>query len=323
MKRFFELLCALPESFREEIAIAIQKELSKPNGHIEKWETMFDKLCAHKPSCFSIGTDTISVGSKHDIRDTTSENIREMLQAFHPWRKGPYRIFDIDIDTEWRSDWKWLRVSPHIRSLEGKKVLDVGCGSGYHSWRMYAAGASFVLGIDPSILFWMQFRIIKTLIQNHHYKPLPIYFAPLPMEAIPNNIQFFDTVFSMRVLYHRRDPFAHLEELKQSLKIDGELILETLITDGPLHHCLVPEDRYAQMRNVWFLPSVDTLIYWMKRIGFRNVRLVDINQTSVEEQRSTDWMRFQSLSDYLDPTDPNRTIEGYPAPKRAIFIANR
>ncbi|MEY8213807.1 MAG: DUF1698 domain-containing protein, partial [Colwellia sp.] len=30
----------------------------------------------------------------------------------------------------------------------------------------------------------------------------------------------------------------------------------------------------------------------------------------------------QSLSDFLDPQDKNKTIEGYPAPQRAIFIAN-
>jgi tRNA (mo5U34)-methyltransferase len=32
-------------------------------------------------------------------------------------------------------------------------------------------------------------------------------------------------------------------------------------------------------------------------------------------------MVFESLSDFLDPKDKNKTIEGYPAPKRAIFLA--
>jgi len=33
-------------------------------------------------------------------------------------------------------------------------------------------------------------------------------------------------------------------------------------------------------------------------------------------------MKFDSLSDFLLPSDETKTIEGYPSPKRAIFIAN-
>ena len=323
MNRFADVLSVLPEHFRNGVEFAIQEQIRKPNGHIETWERAFAEILSFTPSSFSLDCDTILIGSAQDVSTQEQTRIKELLLQFHPWRKGPYDVFGVHIDTEWRSDWKWQRVSPHISSLEGRKVLDVGCGSGYHSWRMYGAGASLVLGIDPSMLFWMQFRIMKELICTIHHNPLPVYFAPIPMEAIPTNTQFFDTVFSMGVLYHRRDPFAHLDELKQALKKGGELILETLITEGPLHHCFVPEDRYAQMRNVWFLPSLDTLLFWLKRIGFQNIRVVDINQTSTEEQRSTEWMRFQSLCDYLDPNDKDLTIEGYPAPKRATIIANR
>ncbi len=85
---------------------------------------------------------------------------------------------------------------------------------------------------------------------------------------------------------------------------------------------LVPDDRYAKMRNVWFIPSVPTLLQWMQRIGFQNCRLVDENITSIEEQRSTEWMLFESLKDFLDADDHSKTVEGYPAPRRAVIIAN-
>jgi tRNA (mo5U34)-methyltransferase len=98
--------------------------------------------------------------------------------------------------------------------------------------------------------------------------------------------------------------------------------LETLIIDGCLGEALVPEGRYANMRNVWFIPSCQTLMSWMKRCGFENIRLVDVTVTSTEEQRSTDWMTFNSLKDFLGPDNPALTIEGLPAPKRAIVIAN-
>ncbi|MCU7797779.1 MAG: tRNA 5-methoxyuridine(34)/uridine 5-oxyacetic acid(34) synthase CmoB, partial [Candidatus Thiodiazotropha sp. (ex Myrtea spinifera)] len=141
-------------------------------------------------------------------------------------------------------------------------------------------------------------------------------------EDIPPNLQAFDTVFSMGVFYHRRSPFSHLSELKGCLRKGGELVLETLVIEGGPGEVLVPEGRYAKMRNVWFIPSPATLISWLSRAGFGDVRLIDVTTTSVEEQRATEWMRFESLADYLDPSQPAQTVEGHPAPRRAIIVAH-
>ena len=173
----------------------------------------------------------------------------------------------------------------------------------------------------------IEFEILQFLFQFHAIKkylgPLPVYYLPIRSEDLPPDCAAFDTVFSMGVLYHRRSPFDHLEELKKALKPGGELVLETLVIEGERNHVLVPTARYAQMRNVWFIPSVAELQHWLRRAGFTGIRLVDTNQTSTLEQRSTEWMRFHSLADFLAPDDPDRTIEGYPAPRRAIVIARR
>jgi len=63
------------------------------------------------------------------------------------------------------------------------------------------------------------------------------------------------------------------------------------------------------------------LMHWMKRCDLKDIRLVDISRTTTEEQRSTRWMHFHSLQNYLDPEDPNLTIEGHPGPVRATIIA--
>lgn len=151
----------------------------------------------------------------------------------------------------------------------------------------------------------------------------PVQYLPIPLEAIPKHIQAFDTVFSMGVLYHRKSPFEHLDHLRSILRKGGEVILETLVVDGDAQTVFVPPNRYAVMNNVWCLPSVPALSMWMRKVGFDNVRCVDINQTTEEEQRSTSWMRWQSLPDFLDASNPNLTVEGHPAPKRATLIANR
>jgi len=245
------------------------------------------------------------------------EKVEQALQQLHPWRKGPFEVFGVHIDTEWRSDWKWQRVLPHISSLQDKVVLDIGCGSGYHMWRMLGEKAKLVLGIDPSPLFSFHFASIK------RYQPdASLFLIPTGIDDMPEGMRCFDTVFSMGILYHRREPLEHLYKIRNLLKKGGELVLETLVVDGDETTCLVPRGRYAKMRNVWFIPSVAMLEIWLQRAGFKNIRCVDLNTTSIQEQRSTEWMTFESLADYLDPDDAQKTIEGYQAPKRVVMLAS-
>ena len=286
------------------------------HGDLPRWQHAIADLPALTPSAITL-LDTVSIGLPHDLQPSQQPLLEANLRQLHPWRKGPYQLFDVAIDTEWRSDWKWDRIKAHIAPLANRRVLDVGCGNGYHGWRMVGAGARLVLGIDPGMLSVMQFMAIRRL---HGGEP-PIYVLPLGIEAMPPNLQLFDTVFSMGVLYHRRSPLDHLLELKGCLRPGGELVLETLVIDGDANQVLIPDNRYAQMRNVWFLPSCAALLRWLQRCGFKDGRVVSVNKTTCEEQRSTDWMRFHSLRDFLDPDNPDITCEGLPAPVRAVLVA--
>ncbi len=263
-------------------------------------------------------THGVSIGNIDHLKAAQRESFKTLLKKFHPWRKGPFDLFGIRIDTEWRSDWKWERLIKHISPLQYRRVLDIGCGNGYHLWRMLGAGASRAVGIDPSQLFWAQFQIIK-----HFLPDYPAHMIPVGIEHLPDNFthEGFDTIFCMGVLYHRRSPIDTLIHLRKILRTKGELVLETLVVDGDESQVLMPSDRYAQMRNVWFLPSVKALELWLKRAGFNNIRTIDINVTSTEEQRQTDWMTFHSLKQFLNKNDPGLTLEGYPAPTRAIVLA--
>lgn len=246
------------------------------------------------------------------------QHIIHHLKQLMPWRKGPYDLLGIHIDTEWRSDFKWNRVLPHLSPLAGRTILDVGCGSGYHMWRMVGEGAKMVVGIDPTALFLCQFEAVRKLLNNDRRANL----IPLGIEQM-QPLAAFDTVFSMGVLYHRKSPLDHLTQLRNQLVNGGELVLETLVIDGDENSVLVPFDRYAKMKNIYFIPSVAALILWMQKCGFKNVRCVDVAVTSLDEQRKTDWLENESLVDFLDPHDLTKTIEGYPAPKRAVIIANK
>lgn len=288
------------------------------HGDLHRWQAVLAGLPSIAAGAVNLNADTLRIGAPGDCSAGQRAAIDLALRQLHPWRKGPYDIHGVRIDTEWRSDWKWQRLADRIAPLHNRLVLDVGCGSGYHCWRMAGAGARRVIGIDPTLLSVMQFLAVK-----HFAGDYPVDVLPLGIDDVPPDLEAFDTVFSMGVLYHRRSPLDHLLELKGCLKPGGELVLETLVIDGGLGQVLVPEGRYAKMRNVWFIPSCATLESWLKRCGYRHVRLVDAARTTMEEQRSTDWMRFHSLADFLDPSNPELTCEGLPAPTRAVFLAEK
>ena len=298
--------------------IAQRLVLSSNNGNIPRWQAVLQSLPRLPVGHTALDQDIVVFGSEDDCDAANRTRLMSGLRELMPWRKGPFDVYGIDIDTEWRSDWKWRRVLPHISPLKDRLVLDVGCGNGYHCWRMAGAGARLVLGIDPTLLYFYQFLALRG-----YAGAIPVYMLPLKSEDLPAQMAVFDTVFSMGVLYHRRSPFDHLQELREALRPGGELVLETLVIEGNRNQILVPAGRYAKMNNVWFLPSCPELESWLQRMGFTNIKLADLNQTTIEEQRGTEWMRFESLADFLDPVDSDKTIEGYPAPKRACFIATR
>jgi tRNA (mo5U34)-methyltransferase len=300
----------------EDWAIAAARQadmlLANPgHGDYARWSAAIARLPEVGRQA-ELDSPIVALGSAAPDQDLLATQLMEL----HPWRKGPFLLAGQHIDTEWRSDWKWERLKKHVH-LNGCKVLDIGCGNGYFGWRMLGAGAELVVGIDPTLVFVMQW------LASRHFAPeLPNYVLPMQLEDLPLDMQGWDAVFSMGVLYHRREREAHLARLRQLARPNGKVIIETLVIDGPEKTVLVPEGRYARMRNVWYIPSTAELKAALKRAGFEGVWLVDETVTSTDEQRSTDWMQFESLEECLDPRQPGKTIEGYPAPKRAIFVAH-
>jgi len=282
--------------WNEQLAPLLRERLTgKTHGDWQRWNAVIDAL--------------------PDARGD-ADRLRELLMGLHPWRKGPLTLGDVRIDTEWRSDWKWARLKNAIAPLDGRNVLDVGSGNGYYALEMRKAGAATVIGVDPTLLFAMQFLAINVFAQDP-----AIFILPLRLEETPAANNVFDTTFSMGVLYHQREPLDHLQRLRTTLRSGGQLVLETIFLPGDDLRAETPGDRYARMRNVWSLPTVPQLVKWLEKTGYAEIVVVDRTMTTTAEQRSTEWMKFESLREALHPDDPTKTVEGWPAPRRVIVTA--
>ena len=312
------------------------ERLARYYGHVTHgdypgWLDAIERLPVITPADIDLDGDVVRIGRPEDCSASQRAVIRAQLQRLLPWRKGPFNLFGLDIDAEWRSDMKWRRLQDRITPLTGRTVLDVGCGNGYYGWRMLGAGATRVVGTDPTLRYVMQQRAVAKYLPGARFDILPFTLENLAADTIPAHAGSrlpdtlippggFDTVFSMGVIYHRRDPVRHIRDLLRFLRPGGELVLESLIIDGEYGAVLKPRERYAMMPNIRAIPSITTLKEWLSAAGLASIEVAHVSMTTPAEQRVTEWTFEQSLADFLDPQNPRLTMEGYPAPKRAIVI---
>ncbi|MCP4721954.1 MAG: tRNA 5-methoxyuridine(34)/uridine 5-oxyacetic acid(34) synthase CmoB, partial [Desulfobacteraceae bacterium] len=293
--------------------------LDQTKGNFQRFKEVVESLPDLVPSKIDLRGNHVIVGDEKDISPGIPEgkkDLHEKLAKLCPWRKGPFNLFGVEVDTEWQSWMKWDRLLPHMPELEGRRILDIGSSNGYYMFRMAAENPLFVLGLEPQSSFYYQYLAVQKFLRREN-----VFCLPIPHDQLPRMDRYFDLVFCMGVLYHRKSPIEMLKGIHDSLKKGGEIVLENLVIDSRDNHCLFPRDRYGKMRNVFFIPDLLAMESWLARAGFKNIRCVDVAKTSLEEQRKTDWIQTESLKDFLDPNDPGKTIEGYPAPVRAVFIA--
>ena len=259
-------------------------------------------------------SDTIEIKLNIEYEKEYLKQIEKIAIKMLPWRKGPFKIGSLFIDSEWRSYIKYNLLEPHF-NLKDRVVADVGCNNGYYLFRMLNQKPKKLIGFDPSALFFMQFNFINLFINSQ------IKYEMLGIEHIEFYEHKFDTIFCLGVLYHRSDPIASLKSLYKSLNKDGEVILDTFMIDGNDDICLTPKSRYSKIPNIYFVPTINALKNWCYRAGFKDVEVLEIKKTNLDEQRKTEWINSQSLNDFLDPNNPDLTVEGYPAPKRVYIKA--
>jgi len=305
----------LPEL--ETLISAQRNLLDHPKGNPLKYTLALENMPVI-PSTSSqvLNRNRVSAGKREEISDKIAEALKSNLMQLAPWRKGPFELFGIKIDSEWESWIKWNRFIDKIAPLEERRILDIGSSNGYYMFRMAAHNPKMVLGLEPQYSFYFQYLALQRYLNIEN-----IFCLPATFDDLPAMTGYFDTIFCMGVLYHRKSPLDMLKKINELMRRGGELILENLIIESDEQLCLFPEERYAKMRNVFFIPSLKVMESWLKRTGFGNIRCLDISKTESDEQHKTEWIQTESLTDFLDPEDLSKTVEGYPAPVRAILSA--
>lgn len=304
----------------QRIRVECNKKLTEPNyanlpDLLKQLPTAAD---IGRPIYSDLSSDHVTVGNREDLTAAEFSLLEKVIRRLCPWRKGPFNLFGFEIDAEWRSNLKWDRIEPCLGELRDRRILDVGCGNGYYMFRAAAQSPNLILGMDPSVQFYYSFELMQRFLQLEN-----LQYEPLGFQHLYVFERAFDVALCMGILYHHRSPIEILRDLRNSLEVGGLAIIESQTINDNGSFALFPKSRYARARNVFFVPTRDCLINWIKRAGFKNVEMVAHTKVTSDEQRTTDMMQFESLIDSLDPNDDNLTVEGYPAPYRTVVRAER
>ncbi|MCG3661215.1 tRNA 5-methoxyuridine(34)/uridine 5-oxyacetic acid(34) synthase CmoB [Aliarcobacter butzleri] len=294
-----------------------KKEECRTWKNVEPWFLQLKEACKIEKSNLKIDYgDWFSIGNRADLSDEEYEIIVQTAKKLIPWRKGPFKIFDLEIDSEWQSNIKYNLIRPYF-NLKDKIVADIGCNNGYYMFRMLEDCPKRLIGFDPSPLTLHQFEFIN------HFVKSDIVYEMLGVEHLEFYNHKFDFIFMLGVLYHRPDPVGTLKSLARGLNSKGEILIDTFMIDGDDEICLTPNKRYSKIPNIYFIPTIPALKNWLERAGFENIEVLATTVTTSQEQRKTPWSFDESLEDFLDPNDSSKTVEGYPAPKRVYVKARK
>lgn len=178
-----------------------QAWINQPKKGFLRYREPMESVAHLRASTLDLGGDAVQIGKREDLSDQEHEQVLQVLKGFMPWRKGPFSVFDIDIDTEWQSWRKWNRLLPEMPELKDKVVADIGCNNGYYMFRMAAQAPKFVLGFEPYVHHYYTFKALNSFAGLEN-----LSIDLLGIEHLPLFPTCFDVIFCLGILYHRPSP---------------------------------------------------------------------------------------------------------------------
>jgi len=316
-----ELLDYFPNARADELRLVLSAKAAWVNQDKKgflRYRSLLHTVAHLRASSCDFSTDVVRIGTTEDLSVGEQQTVQRVLRGFMPWRKGPFSVFGIEVDAEWRSERKWNRIVPELPDLRDTIIADIGCNNGYYMFRMAQHRPAFVLGFEPYVQHYYTFNALNTFAGQDR-----LQVELLGIEHLALFPESFDVIFCLGILYHRISPLDALRDLHTALKPGGMLFIESQAIPGDDPIALFPLTTYAKVPGTWFVPTAPCLHNWLVRTGFRSVSLFHEHAMSSEEQRRTPWMTFESYEDFIDKDNPALTIEGHPAPRRVFFKAEK
>lgn len=137
----------------------------------------------------------------------TIKNEYDNEKFFKEYEKMPRSIAGLSAAGEWR------QLKPLFPSLQGKKVLDLGCGYGWHCKFAVEQGATQVLGLDLSK------KMIEKAKQRNMADQIEYRVCGIEDYEYPENI--WDCVISNLALHYVEDIGQIFQKVYRTLKEDG------------------------------------------------------------------------------------------------------
>jgi tRNA (mo5U34)-methyltransferase len=300
------------------VALRQEKErwLNLGKKGVERFRQPYESVRHLRAGYLDLSGEVVTIGRQEELSENDLQKVSTVMRDFMPWRKGPFNVFGTYIDAEWRSERKWNRVLPVLPDLRGKVVADIGCSNGYYMFRMAQQQPELVVGFEPYLQHYFAFKMLNSFAGLDN-----LTAELLGVEQIELFSESFDVVFLMGILYHRSSPIDVLRDIRKAMKPGATLIVESQGIPGDEPMALFPEKRYAKVPGTYFVPTGACLANWLVRAGYGEVEIFHSHPMSSKEQRRTDWMEFESYTDFIDKENPALTVEGYPAPIRVFLKA--
>jgi SAM-dependent methyltransferase len=134
----------------------------------------------------------------------------------------------LDTDDARRPLQRFRHVMPYLLqsqggTLEGKRVLDIACNSGFWSIQCALLGAD-VVGFDARHELIDQANLLKSITGADHAEFTPLDFWHMSPETLGGT---FDVVLNLGFLYHVPKPLEALELTKRMAR--GHILLDTMV----------------------------------------------------------------------------------------------
>ena len=111
------------------------------------------------------------------------------------------------------------KVLAYIGDVRGKKILDIGAGTGYFSFKLAAKGAEVIAGdVDDRFQNYIKEKIEKENAPKVILRKLPYDNPALQKQEV-------DKVLIVNTYHHIEDRINYFGKVREGLRADGELLV--------------------------------------------------------------------------------------------------